>query len=448
MSGPRPDRPRHLLRQMLRIRRLEETCVELYSAAKIRGFLHVQIGEEAVAAGVMSALGPGRRRRRHLPRARARAAPRRRRRSRSSPRCTASRRAAAGAAAGRCTCSTPPPASTAATPSSPAACRWPSASPWPTRCRAATGSPRCFFGDGAVAEGEFHESLNLAALWQLPVLFVLREQPLRDGHRARGTPSRRPTSRSRPPAYEIPAWPADGMDALAVAEAARRAVDAVRSGGGPHFLELRTYRFRAHSMFDPERYRDKAEVGQLGRAGPDRRRCARACRPTAASPTRTGRRCSRRSTRRCEQAVAFAEAGTARAGRGAHPVRLQRAAGHGRRRREDHLPRGDARGDPRGDAARRPGLPHGRGRRALRRLLRRQPRPAGGVRPRADPRHPAVGVGVHRRRHRGRPGRHAADRRDHDGQLQPAGAGPDHEQRGDPAAHVRRASSTCRSSSG
>jgi pyruvate dehydrogenase E1 component alpha subunit len=61
-------------------------------------------------------------------------------------------------------------------------------------------------------------------------------------------------------AYEIPAWPADGMDAVAVAEAARRAVDAVRSGGGPHFLELRTYRFRAHSMFDPERYRDKAEV--------------------------------------------------------------------------------------------------------------------------------------------------------------------------------------------
>jgi TPP-dependent pyruvate/acetoin dehydrogenase alpha subunit len=60
--------------------------------------------------------------------------------------------------------------------------------------------------------------------------------------------------------YELSAWPVDGMDAVAVAESAVRAVDAVRSGGGPHFLELRTYRFRAHSMFDPERYRDKAEV--------------------------------------------------------------------------------------------------------------------------------------------------------------------------------------------
>ncbi|MCY1238312.1 2-oxoisovalerate dehydrogenase subunit alpha [compost metagenome] len=62
--------------------------------------------------------------------------------------------------------------------------------------------------------------------------------------------------------YEIASWSADGMDVIAVEEAARRAVDAVRAGGGPHFLELRTYRFRAHSMFDPERYRDKAEVSR------------------------------------------------------------------------------------------------------------------------------------------------------------------------------------------
>jgi pyruvate dehydrogenase E1 component alpha subunit len=60
--------------------------------------------------------------------------------------------------------------------------------------------------------------------------------------------------------YEMPAWAVDGMDVLAVESAARRAVDAVRAGGGPHFLELRTYRYRPHSMFDPERYRDKAEV--------------------------------------------------------------------------------------------------------------------------------------------------------------------------------------------
>jgi TPP-dependent pyruvate/acetoin dehydrogenase alpha subunit len=61
-------------------------------------------------------------------------------------------------------------------------------------------------------------------------------------------------------AYEVPAWSVDGMDVRAVAESARRAVDAIRAGGGPHFLEARTFRFRAHSMFDPERYREKSEV--------------------------------------------------------------------------------------------------------------------------------------------------------------------------------------------
>jgi len=60
----------------------------------------------------------------------------------------------------------------------------------------------------------------------------------------------------------MPAWPVDGMDVMAVEHAARNAAEAVRAGGGPHFLELRTYRFRAHSMYDPELYRDKAEVEQ------------------------------------------------------------------------------------------------------------------------------------------------------------------------------------------
>jgi pyruvate dehydrogenase E1 component alpha subunit len=62
--------------------------------------------------------------------------------------------------------------------------------------------------------------------------------------------------------YEMPAWPVDGMDAVAVAETAATAVDAIRAGGGPHFLELRTYRFRAHSMYDPDRYRTKDEIAR------------------------------------------------------------------------------------------------------------------------------------------------------------------------------------------
>ena len=158
-------------REMLRIRRFEEKCAELYGAAKIRGFLHLYIGEEAVAAGAMHALDAGGRDRRHLPRARPRAGARHVRRPRSWPRCTASAKAARAAAAARCTCSTRRRASTAATPSSAAGCRSPSAWRWPTRCRSARRVTACFFGDGAVAEGEFHESLNLAALWQLPVLF-------------------------------------------------------------------------------------------------------------------------------------------------------------------------------------------------------------------------------------------------------------------------------------
>jgi len=119
----------------------------------------------------------------------------------------------------------------------------------------------CFFGEGAVAEGEFHESLNLAALWQLPVLFCCENNLY-----AMGTALARSESQTdialKAASYEIASWSADGMDVLAVEEAARRAVDAVRSGGGPHFLELRTYRFRAHSMFDPERYREKTEVSR------------------------------------------------------------------------------------------------------------------------------------------------------------------------------------------
>jgi pyruvate dehydrogenase E1 component alpha subunit len=110
-----------------------------------------------------------------------------------------------------------------------------------------------------VAEGEFHETMNLAALWRLPVLFCCENNLY-----AMGTALSRSESETnlavKAAGYEMPAWSIDGMDVEAVEEAARRAVTAIRGGGGPHFLELRTYRYRAHSMYDPERYRDKAEV--------------------------------------------------------------------------------------------------------------------------------------------------------------------------------------------
>jgi TPP-dependent pyruvate/acetoin dehydrogenase alpha subunit len=110
-----------------------------------------------------------------------------------------------------------------------------------------------------MAEGEFHESMNLAALWKLPVLFLCENNLY-----AMGTALERSESETNLPlkaaAYEVPAWTVDGMDVLAVSDAARRAVELVRDGGGPVFLEARTYRFRAHSMYDPDRYRDKAEI--------------------------------------------------------------------------------------------------------------------------------------------------------------------------------------------
>ena len=187
----------HLLRQMIRIRRFEEKCVELYQAQKIRGFLHLYNGEEAVAVGVMQALGPGGRRRRHLSRARpalVRGVPMDRgdgRDVRQARRLLPRPRRLDAHVRPR------PPGSTAATRSSAAACRSPSAWRWPTRCRARNAVTACFFGEGAVAEGEFHESLNLAALWRLPVLFVcennlyamgtaLERSGIRDRHRPQG----------------------------------------------------------------------------------------------------------------------------------------------------------------------------------------------------------------------------------------------------------------------
>lgn len=117
----------------------------------------------------------------------------------------------------------------------------------------------CFFGDGAVAEGEFHESLNLAALWKLPLLLICE-----NNYYCMGTAlelhQSEPDIAKKAASYRIDARAVDGMDVLAVEEAARAAVARIKAGEGPQFLECRTYRFRAHSMFDAELYRDKSEV--------------------------------------------------------------------------------------------------------------------------------------------------------------------------------------------
>jgi pyruvate dehydrogenase E1 component alpha subunit/2-oxoisovalerate dehydrogenase E1 component len=125
----------------------------------------------------------------------------------------------------------------------------------------------CFFGDGAVDEGEFHESLNLASLWKLPVLFTCENNLYAMGMRLERAEAE-PDIHKKAESYRIPSEVVDGMDVVAVEIAARRAVESVRAGNGPYFLECRTYRFRAHSMFDAQLYRPKEEIEAWKHKGP------------------------------------------------------------------------------------------------------------------------------------------------------------------------------------
>lgn len=125
----------------------------------------------------------------------------------------------------------------------------------------------CFFGEGAGAEGEFHESMNLASLWQAPVLFVCENNLYAMGTAIKFTHSVQELEK-RGAAYGITSAAVDGMDLLAVMEAAREAVESIRKTGKPYFLVCNTYRFRAHSMFDAELYREKAEVEKWKKKDP------------------------------------------------------------------------------------------------------------------------------------------------------------------------------------
>jgi pyruvate dehydrogenase E1 component alpha subunit len=119
----------------------------------------------------------------------------------------------------------------------------------------------CFFGDGAVDEGAFHESLNLASLWKLPVVFICENNQYSMGMavtKAWAVENLLP----RAAAYNMPGEQVDGMDVIAVYEAAKRAVERARRGEGPTLLEVKTYRFRGHSMTDPAYYRTREEEGE------------------------------------------------------------------------------------------------------------------------------------------------------------------------------------------
>jgi pyruvate dehydrogenase E1 component alpha subunit len=255
-----------LLGEMIRIRRFEEKCVELYQVEKIRGFLHLAIGEEAICTGVMPALGP-------------------------ADAIVATYREHGHALAR----GVPMPAVMAEMYGKHTGCalgRGGSMHIFSARERfyggyaiVGGGLPlaaglaladkmqgkknvtACFFGEGAAAEGEFHETMNLAALWKLPVLFVCENNMYAMGTRLDLSESETDIHK-KAESYKVRSDVVDGMDVIAVEAAAMRAVAAIRETSEPYFLECRTYRFRAHSMFDPQLYRTRVEVEEWKKRDP------------------------------------------------------------------------------------------------------------------------------------------------------------------------------------
>ena len=296
-----------LLEGMLRIRRFEERCIELYSATKIRGFLHLYVGEEAIAVGVLRALRAadsvvatyrehGHALARGIPMRSLMAEMYGKRegcchgRGGSMHIFDASARFFGGNAIVGGGLPLAVGLGLAA------------------KLRGTDSVTVCFFGEGAVAEGEFHESLNLAELWRLPVLFACENNLY-----AMGTALERSESETRvarkAESYRVPAATIDGMDVFAVEAAAASAVQAIRDGSGPQLLELLTYRFRAHSMFDPELYRDKAEVERWKQRDPIDMFFSRA--QTEGVLESSDREAADRAvTEEVDAAVAFAEHGT------------------------------------------------------------------------------------------------------------------------------------------
>jgi len=296
-----------LLGEMIRLRRFEEKCAELYGQGKIRGFLHLYIGEEAIAAGAMPAFSPednvvstyrehghalargisagavmaemfgkvqgcsrGRGGSMHL-------FDRRTRFFGGSAIVGAGLPLAVGLALA-------------------------------DRMLGRQALTAVLFGDGAVAEGAFHESMNLAALWRLPVLFLCENNLY-----AMGTAVERAQSETRlylkAQAYRMPGEEVDGMDVLAVAGAVRAAALAVRSGEGPRMLELKTYRFRGHSMFDAQLYRTREEVERWAARDPITLFRARAAEAGLIGEADVAA-LEQAADREVAEAVAFAEAGT------------------------------------------------------------------------------------------------------------------------------------------
>src|SRR3974390_1246203 len=255
-----------LLKQMIRIRRFEDKCAELYTQEKIRGFMHLYDGEEAVAVGVIPVLDKRDRivaTYREHGQALVRGVPMTTIMAEMYGKQEGCARGRGGSMhlfdaatnfyGGNAIVGGGLPLAVGLA--------------LADHMRGEDVVTACFFGDGAGAEGEFHESLNLAALWKLPVLFVCENNLYAMGTALEISESETDIQR-KAGCYRMASEAVDGMDVIGVEAAARRAVHAVRETGKPYFLECRTYRLRAHSMFDAQLYRDKAEVEAWRRKEP------------------------------------------------------------------------------------------------------------------------------------------------------------------------------------
>ena len=260
LSKPVADKTEYLdlLRQMLLIRRFEEKAAEMYMRGKIGGFLHLYIGEEAIAVGVMSVLRPddyivshyrehghalarGIEPNRVMAELFGKATGTSKGKGGSMHLFDASRGFLGGYAIVGAMM--------------PIAVGLGLASKQQSNDRVTV----CFFGDGAVNQGEFHESLNMAALWNLPVIFFCENNGYGMGSPVQKTTSGSDISRLAAGYGMHCCEKVDGMDVFDVIRTTKSAVDRARNGQGPSFIEAITYRFRGHSMADPLQYRNKSE---------------------------------------------------------------------------------------------------------------------------------------------------------------------------------------------
>ena len=250
-------------RQMLLIRRFEEACGRLYMQGKIRGFLHLYIGEEAIAVGAISALRPDDYVIGHYRdhgHAIAKGMDPKIAMAELCGKATGSSGGKGGSMhlfdverhfmGGHAIVGGQMPIAAGLALSS--------------KYKKEDLVTLCFFGDGAVNQGEFHETLNLASVWKLPILFLLENNLYGMGTHVDRTHAGGRHIYEVASAYDIPGVQIDGMDVLGVNECVSEAVKSIRKGEGPRFIEAMCYRYRGHSMADPTMYRERDEAQELG----------------------------------------------------------------------------------------------------------------------------------------------------------------------------------------